>query len=161
MIDNETSSVILSIATVLGIAGSVGATVLGARPSTRINLLVGYLAMTLSVALLAGIPGVLRFTLAALLFKFTWTFILPYLMATLSGLDRSGQLVNLANLAIGGGFALGPLMGGRLVESAGGYGTLIAVSVAGLVLSLVLILVAQPQRTAAANSTVAVSHMVE
>ncbi|QSE93778.1 MFS transporter [Rhodococcus pseudokoreensis] len=161
MIDNETSSVILSIATVLGIAGSVGATVLGARPSTRFNLLVGYLAMTLSVALLAGMPGVLRFTLAALLFKFTWTFILPYLMATLSGLDRSGQLVNLANLAIGGGFALGPLMGGRLVESAGGYGTLIAVSVAGLLLSLVLILVAQPQRTAAAHPAVAVSEMAE
>ncbi|MFE7423083.1 MFS transporter [Rhodococcus sp. NPDC057529] len=161
MIGNETSSVILSIATVLGIAGSVGATVLGARPSTRINLLVGYLAMTLSVALLAGVPGVLRFTLAALLFKFTWTFILPYLMATLSGLDRSGQLVNLANLAIGGGFALGPLMGGRLVESAGGYGTLIAVSVAGLVLSLVLILVAQPQRAAVPNSAVAVSQTAE
>ncbi|MEN0134898.1 MAG: MFS transporter [Rhodococcus sp. (in: high G+C Gram-positive bacteria)] len=156
MIDNETSSSILSIATVLGIAGSVGATVLGARPSTRINLLVGYLAMTLSVALLAGMPGVLRFTAAALLFKFTWTFILPYLMSTLSGLDRSGQLVNLANLAIGGGFALGPLMGGRLVESVGGYGTLIVVSVAGLLVSLVLILVAQPHRAAVPNSTVAV-----
>ncbi|MBC2639174.1 MULTISPECIES: MFS transporter [unclassified Rhodococcus (in: high G+C Gram-positive bacteria)] len=161
MIDNDTSSSILSIATVFGIAGSVGATVLGARPNTRINLLVGYLAMTLSVALLAGTPGVLRFTAAALLFKFTWTFILPYLMSTLSGLDRSGQLVNLANLAIGGGFALGPLMGGRLVESAGGCGTLVAVSVAGLLLSLVLILVAQPRRTAVPSSPVAVSHLAE
>ena len=159
LIGTETSSVILSIATVLGIAGSALATVLGDRPNTRTNLLVGYLAMTLSVALLAGMPGLLRFAAAALLFKFTWTFILPYIMSTLSGLDRSGRLVNLANIAIGGGFALGPFMGGRLVESAGGYGTLIAVSVTGLLLSLILILAAQPRRTAVPTPTAPVPQM--
>lgn len=160
-IGTETSSAILSIATVLGIAGSALATVLGARPSTRTNLLVGYVAMTLSVGLLAGMPGLLRFTIAALLFKFTWTFILPYIMSTLSGLDRSGRLVNLANIAIGGGFAIGPFMGGRLVESAGGYGTLIAVSAAGLVLSLALIMAAQPRRTTAPAVTTPVPQMAE
>lgn len=160
-IGTETSSAILSIATVLGIAGSALATVLGARPSTRTNLLVGYVAMTLSVGLLAGMPGLLRFTIAALLFKFTWTFILPYIMSTLSGLDRSGRLVNLANIAIGGGFAIGPFMGGRLVESAGGYGTLIAVSAAGLVLSLALIMAAQPRRIAAPVVTTPVPQMAE
>ncbi|MDN3460763.1 MFS transporter [Rhodococcus sp. APC 3903] len=161
MIETETSSVILSIATVLGIVGSAVATVLGARPSARVNLLVGYLAMTVSVALLAGMPGLVRFTVAALLFKFTWTFILPYIMSTLSELDRSGRLVNLANIAIGGGFAIGPFMGGRLVESAGGYGSLIAVSVAGLLLSMVLILVSQPRRAAAASPAPAVPQMAE
>ena len=161
MIDTETSSVILSIATVLGIAGSAVATVLGSRPNTRITLLVGYLAMTLSVALLTGLPGLLRFTVAALLFKFTWTFILPYMMSTLSGLDRSGRLVNLANIAIGGGFALGPFMGGRLIENTGGYGTLIAVSVAGLLLSLTLILAAQPRRTTVHNPATTVPQMAE
>ncbi|KAF0960404.1 MFS transporter [Rhodococcus sp. T7] len=160
-IGTETSSAILSIATVLGIAGSALATVLGARPSTRTNLLVGYVAMTLSVGLLAGMPGLLRFTVAALLFKFTWTFILPYIMSTLSGLDRSGRVVNLANIAIGGGFAIGPFMGGRLVESAGGYGTLIAVSAAGLVLSLALIMAAQPRRTTAPAATAPVPQMAE
>jgi DHA1 family inner membrane transport protein len=160
-IDTETSSTILSIATVLGIAGSALATVLGARPSTRTNLLVGYVAMTLSVGLLAGMPGLLRFTVAALLFKLTWTFILPYIMSTLSGLDRSGRVVNLANIAIGGGFAIGPFMGGRLVESAGGYGTLIAVSAAGLVLSLALIMAAQPRRTTAPAATAPVPQMAE
>ncbi|MFC9358657.1 hypothetical protein ACFTZB_19070 [Rhodococcus sp. NPDC057014] len=160
-IGTETSSAILSIATVLGIAGSALATVLGARPSTRTNLLVGYVAMTLSVGLLTGMPGLLRFTVAALLFKFTWTFILPYIMSTLSGLDRSGRLVNLANIAIGGGFAIGPFMGGRLVESAGGYGTLIGVSAAGLVLSLALIMAAQPRRIVAPAVTTPVPQMAE
>ncbi|MDF3305740.1 MFS transporter [Rhodococcus sp. T2V] len=160
-IGTETSSSILSIATILGIAGSALATVLGARPSTRTNLLVGYVAMTLSVCLLAGMPILLRFTVAALLFKFTWTFILPYIMSTLSGLDRSGRVVNLANIAIGGGFAIGPFMGGRLVESAGGYGTLIAVSAAGLVLSLALIMAAQPRRIAAPVVTTPVPQMAE
>ncbi|MGW5144687.1 MFS transporter [Rhodococcus koreensis] len=160
-IGTETSSSILSIATILGIAGSALATVLGARPSTRTNLLVGYVAMTLSVCLLAGMPALLRFTVAALLFKFTWTFILPYIMSTLSGLDRSGRVVNLANIAIGGGFAIGPFMGGRLVESAGGYGTLIAVSAAGLVLSLALIMAAQPRRIAAPVVTTPVPQMAE
>ena len=117
--------------------------------------------MTLSVTLLAGMPGLLRFAAAALLFKFTWTFILPYIMSTLSGLDRTGRLVNLANIAIGGGFALGPFIGGRLVENAGGYGTLITVSVTGLLLSLVLILAAQPRRTALPNTPAAVPQMAE
>ena len=82
-------------------------------------------------------------------------------MSTLSGLDRTGRLVNLANIAIGGGFALGPFIGGRLVETAGGYGTLIAVSVTGLLLSLVLILAAQPRRTAVPNTPAAVPQMAE
>ncbi|MBB3664575.1 putative MFS family arabinose efflux permease [Prauserella sediminis] len=150
-IDAQTSSFVLSVATVLGIAGSAVATVLGARPGTRTNLLVGYLAMALSLGLLVDVPGLVRFTVAALLFKFTWTFILPYILATLSELDRSGRLVNVANIAIGGGFALGPLMGGRLVENTGGYGALIAVSTAGLLLSLAMILAAQPRNSSNLN----------
>lgn len=149
-IDSGTSSLVLSAATVLGIIGSATATVLGARPSVRVNLVIGYIGMTLAVLLLAGVPGLLRFIVAALIFKFTWTFVLPYLMSTLSDLDRTGSLVNLANVCIGGGFALGPFIGGRLVENSGGYGTLIALSVALLLLSLVLIVAAQPRRQVSA-----------
>jgi len=44
-----------------------------------------------------------RYAIAALLFKFTWTFVLPFILARVAGLDNSGRLMNSINLVIGGG----------------------------------------------------------
>ena len=80
------------------------------------------MATVLTVPLMVAVGlGVLRVheSLSAATVQVHWTFIFPCIMSTLSGLDRSGRLVNLANIAVGGGFTLGPFMGGRLIESAG------------------------------------------
>lgn len=129
------SSLVLSLATVAGIASALVATILGESPRRRSFLLIGYLGMGLSVGLLFGTPGLIRFATAAVIFKFAWTFILPYLLSTLSDLG-SGNIMIAVNLVIGTGFAIGPVLGGTLIESSAGFNGLLAVALVGLLLSM-------------------------
>lgn len=136
-----------------GIAGQAGlsagesgdilavATLLGERWGRAPLLLAGYLMMLGAILLLLDQPQLARFAAAALLFKFTWTFVLPYILASLAALDPSGRLMNATNLVIGGGLALGPAIAGRLLEASGGafHGVLLGAA-ACTALSLGLIL---------------------
>ena len=102
------SGEVLAVATLMGIAGAACASFIGNRLPRDLMLLGGYLAMAAAILLLIGQPPLARFALAALLFKFTWTFALPFILACLADLDRSGRLMNASNLVIGGGLAIGP-----------------------------------------------------
>ncbi|WP_237501889.1 MFS transporter, partial [Pseudomonas carnis] len=135
---------ILAIATVMGIAGAASASLIGARLPRGVLLLLGYLLMAAAVLLLLGQPALLRFALAALLFKFTWTFILPLILACLADLDHSGKLMNASNLVIGGGLAIGPALAGRLIEASGGFSLLLLGAAAITLLSLVMIIASRP-----------------
>jgi predicted MFS family arabinose efflux permease len=139
-------AVTLSIATVAGIASALTATMLGDSPHRRTFLIGGYLGMALSVALLFGGPALLRFAVAAIIFKFAWTFILPYLLSALADLSSSGHVMNTTNLMIGSGFAIGPLVGGLLIDAAGGSFTpMLVVSTLGVLASMALVLGAYPR----------------
>lgn len=135
-IDLSTTSIVLALATIPGIVSPLIATILGDSPHRRWFLLLGYMALAAGVALLFGGPGVVQFAIAAFIFKFAWTFILPYLLSSLSDLGGGGHVMNTTNLMIGGGFAIGPILSGVLIESSGGFGAMLAVAIAGVVLSL-------------------------
>lgn len=150
-----TTSLILAVATVPGIASSLLATFLGDHPRRPLFLILGYLAMLLSIGLLFGLSGAVQFAAAAIIFKFSWTFILPYLLSTVSDLDSSGHLMNSTNLMIGTGFALGPVLGGMLIEAASGFGVLLVACSVGVLLSMTCVVLVQgrnqhglPQRVA-------------
>ncbi len=134
-IDPASSGRILAIASLLGIAGSACAALIGNRWSRGGLLVLGYGLMTGAVLLLLDTPAVARFAVAALLFKYTWTFILPFILACLADLDRSGRLMNSTNLVIGGGLALGPAIAGPLLESRLGMNGMLIFSSACLLLS--------------------------
>lgn len=134
-IDLSTTSIVLALATIPGIISPLIAAILGDSPHRRWFLLLGYVALTAGVALLLGGPGVVKFAIAAFIFKFAWTFILPYLLSSLSDLGGGGHVMNTTNLMIGGGFAIGPILSGVLIESSGGFGAMLAVAIAGVVLS--------------------------
>ena len=136
------SSLVLSLATVAGIASALVATILGETPRRRTFLIGGYLAMGLSVALLLGAPGLVRFAIAAVIFKFAWTFILPYLLSTLAGLGNA-HVMSVVNLMIGTGFAIGPLLSGALIESTGDFTAMLSVALGGLLISMAAIAVIQ------------------
>jgi hypothetical protein len=76
--------------------------------------------MMAAMLLLLNNPALARFASAALLFKFSWTFILPFILATLADIDHSGKLMNATNLVIGGGLAIGPALAGQLIAANGG-----------------------------------------
>ena len=132
----STTSLILALATVPGIASSMLATFLGDHPKRALFLVLGYVGLAASVAMLVGLTGAVQFALAAILFKFTWTFILPYLLSSISDLDASGQLMNTTNLMIGTGFAVGPLLGGILIEATGGFTAMLTVACVGALVSM-------------------------
>ncbi|PUA43049.1 MFS transporter [Pseudomonas protegens] len=117
----QTSGDILAIATLMGIVGALCATLFGDRLPRSALLLLGYGLMAGSVLLLLDQPQLARFALAALVFKFTWTFILPLILARMAEMDRSGRLMNASNLVISAGLAIGPSLAGRLIESSGGF----------------------------------------
>lgn len=143
-IDLSASSLILSLATVAGILSALVATTLGDSPRRRQYLLAGYVGMALSIALLIGTPALVRFAIAAVIFKFAWTFILPYLLSTLSDLSNGGHLMNTTNLMIGGGFSIGPIVSGALIQSGGGTFTgMLTFALVGVLASLAFVLVAQ------------------
>jgi predicted MFS family arabinose efflux permease len=143
-IDLSATSLILSLATVAGIPSALVATTLGDSPRRRLYLLAGYIGMAMSIALLIGTPALVRFAIAAVIFKFAWTFILPYLLSTLSDLSNGGHLMNTTNLMIGGGFSIGPIVSGALIQSGGGTFTgMLTFALVGVLASLAFVLIAQ------------------
>jgi len=115
----QASGAILAVATLFGIAGSVCASVIAGRLARRSVLIGGYALMTASVAGLLGLPGVARFAVAACVFKFAWTFVLPAILAGISDAASDPRVINNANLMIGAGLAIGPVLSGNLIEHAG------------------------------------------
>ncbi|GER23153.1 MFS transporter [Zafaria cholistanensis] len=142
-IELSASSLVLSVATAAGIMSALVATLLGDTPRRRLFLLAGYLGMACSVALFFGTPGLVRFAVAAVIFKFAWTFILPYLLSSLSSLGSSRHIMNTTNLMIGTGFAVGPVVCGSLIQSSGSFGGMLALSLAGVLASLACVMGAQ------------------
>ncbi len=142
-IDAQVSGNVLAIASLLGIAGALSATVLGGRQNFRLPLLAGYAVMIVGILLLAGSPDETRFTIAALGFKYAWTFALPFILASLANIDRTGQLMSLVNMVIGGGLALGPLIAGRMIEQLHGFQAVLMGSALLAFMSLLLILLLQ------------------
>jgi predicted MFS family arabinose efflux permease len=139
------SGQILAAATLFGIAGAGGAALIRGQHAGNRLIFLSYGLLIAGIALLIREPLLLRFAVAAVLFKFTWTFVLPFILARVAGLDNNGKLMNNINLVIGGGMAIGPTLAGYLIESFGGFDALLAGALGCSLLSLLLILLASPR----------------
>jgi predicted MFS family arabinose efflux permease len=152
-IEPQQSGNIFAIATLLGVAGAGSASLIGRRlPRSRL-LLAGFAMMMAAMLLLLHSPALARFATAALLFKFSWTFILPFILATLADIDHSGKLMNATNLVIGGGLAIGPALAGQLIAANGGsLHVLLLLATLVAALSLALLLALQAPRSIPAHA---------
>ncbi|HDS1116548.1 TPA: MFS transporter [Pluralibacter gergoviae] len=140
------SGQVLAAATLFGIIGAGAAALRGTGRRDSVPVLLGYTLLALSIILLADSPQLGRFALAALLFKFTWTFVLPFILARVARLDRDGRLMNSINLVIGGGMALGPAIAGALLQHFPGTTALLAGAGLFAVASFILIAAASAGR---------------
>ena len=59
------------------------------------------------------------YSAAIFAFKFAWTFVLPFILATVAQIDTSGRLVATLNFVIGAGLAAGPLLAGLMLDAGG------------------------------------------
>lgn len=110
------TSQIFSLGTFVGVVSSALAG-LFPRKLEKSILLTGYTMMGTSVLLFIGTPGLVRFVAAVLIFKFAWTFVLPWILSTVARHDITGRLMSSINLVIGGGFAIGPWLAGKIIQS--------------------------------------------
>ncbi|HCT4453151.1 TPA: MFS transporter [Klebsiella aerogenes] len=145
---------VLAAATVFGIIGAGGAALRGTQRPDRLAVWLGYALLIASVLLLTGHPLLVRYAIAALLFKFTWTFVLPFILARVAALDNNGRLMNSINLVIGGGMAAGPALAGALLQHFASANPLLAAAGACALLSLILIAAASSAGKGLANGRI-------
>lgn len=131
---------VLAIASLTGIAGAALASGLGGRASRRAMLYAGYGILAVSLALLAAAPGPAGYVAAVFGFKFSWTFVLPFMLASVAAVDASGRLIATLNLVIGCGLAAGPLIAGLMLDGGGTLRTLFALAAGVSIVSLATLL---------------------
>jgi hypothetical protein len=134
----------LAMASLVGIAGAGCAAGLGGRVVRGRALLVGYGLLVFAVLFLLGQPSMARFTLAAGLFKFGWTFALPFILSAVAHRDRTGSMMAATNLVIGTGNALA-LAAGWIMQTAGA-GTMLLFCAGLIAVSLGLVLLVEGGR---------------
>ncbi len=127
----------LSVASVMGIAGAVSATLLSNRLGRLMPGTGGLLMMLLAIALLLTDPRAAGYLLAACVFKYAWTFVLPYLLAAINNADSSGRAIVVANVVIGTGLAGGPALAAAMLGE-DGYDNILWTGVAMMTLALLL-----------------------
>ncbi|WP_126228052.1 MFS transporter [Burkholderia ambifaria] len=134
-LDPQSTGNVLAIASVMGIAGAALASCAGGRFARRAMLAAGYALLAASLVALAALPDAIGYSAAIFAFKFAWTFVLPFMLATVAQIDTSGRLVATLNFVIGAGLAAGPLLAGLLLDAGGTMHALFAVATAGAIAS--------------------------
>ncbi|KWF63543.1 MFS transporter [Burkholderia multivorans] len=117
--DSQAAGTVLAIASVMGIAGAALASCAGGRVARRTMLWTGYALLVASLVALAAQPRASGYSAAIFTFKFAWTFVLPFILATVAQIDTSGRLVATLNFVIGAGLAAGPLLAGLMLDAGG------------------------------------------
>lgn len=116
----EMASSMLGIATLAGVIAALFASIVGESKRANIYIVAGYVAMGLSVFMLFGSLGVVRYAAAAVIFKIAWSWLLPFLLAAVSRIGGP-HVMSSTNLMIGFGLGLSPVFAGKLIEISGGY----------------------------------------
>lgn len=119
----------------MGIAGAAVASCAGGRVARRRMLWAGYALLAASLVALAAQPRATGYSAAIFTFKFAWTFVLPFILATVAQIDTSGRLVATLNFVIGAGLAAGPLLAGLMLDAGGTMRALFVAATAVAVVS--------------------------
>ncbi|WP_371141738.1 MFS transporter [Burkholderia cepacia] len=118
-LDPQSTGNVLAIASVMGIAGAALASCAGGRLARGAMLTAGYALLAASLVALAVMRQAGGYSAAIFAFKFAWTFVLPFILATVAQIDTSGRLVATLNFVIGAGLAAGPLLAGLMLDAGG------------------------------------------
>ncbi|WP_241300039.1 MFS transporter [Burkholderia stabilis] len=134
-LDPQSTGNVLAIASVMGIAGAALASCAGGRLARRAMLAAGYALLAASLVALAAMRHAGGYGAAIFAFKFAWTFVLPFILATVAQIDTSGRLVATLNFVIGAGLAAGPLLAGLMLDAGGTMHALFAGATAVAIVS--------------------------
>ncbi|KVF43056.1 MFS transporter [Burkholderia seminalis] len=134
-LDPQSTGNVLAIASVMGIAGAALASCAGGRLARHTMLAAGYALLAASLVALAAMHDTGGYSAAIFAFKFAWTFVLPFILATVAQIDTSGRLVATLNFVIGAGLAAGPLLAGLMLDAGSTMRTLFIAATAVAIVS--------------------------
>ncbi len=127
-LDTAEVGYILTIATLVGLAGGAAATALNIRWGRALPISVFCLSYALVALALCLWQNSTVFVITLVLSVVLYYFSVPYLFGLAAAIDRSGRWAAAAGSAYLLGFAAGPILGGAVIKSAG-YASLAVVSV--------------------------------
>lgn len=128
----------LSIASIVGILGGIGATTLGVKLGRIIPITIALSSAIVGIIILKYEFSHLFYTICCSLFLFGWNFMLPYFMGAIAGANSSSKVISLANASIGIGLMIGPGVGALLLNT-NDYSLLTTTGVVLIAISYVLI----------------------
>lgn len=132
----------LALVGMMGIVGS-GSAALAASGKRRMALLLGGYALLLLSLFGLGwghSPAVAAGALVA--FKLSWTFLLPFMLGSITLLDTSGVLMNVTTMTLGVSLGLGAVVAGWLLDHAGQAVMLTGMAACSLVAATASVIVA-------------------
>ena len=118
-VDIDSVSIAFSIATIVGIAGPIVATVLGERRRAWVTVGVAFVIIVVAVALAFGLTSAVMLTVSAALISLAWNYLPPYLFSAVGRASGSPYALSTINLLVGIAFAIGPVAAGQILENAG------------------------------------------
>ena len=148
-LDPQATGNVLAAASVVGIAGAALASCVGGRFARRAMPAAGY---ALLAASLVARPHATGYGAAIFAFKFAWTFVLPFILASVAQIDTSARLVATLNFVIGAGLAAGPLLAGLMLDAGGTMRVLFAAATAVSIASLAALLHIERRASASVSS---------
>lgn len=134
-LDPIAAGTVLSVATFAGVIGAGVASAFGRRVDMQRPVVIGYVLLIASSLALLDTQHLAIFVLAMLIFKFAWTFALPFVMAIIGRLDDDGRIMAEIYLVAGIGLMVGPLLAGYLVALGRGYTSMLIVETALVMIS--------------------------
>jgi hypothetical protein len=116
--DPVVSGRFMSLAALFGVIGAGMAAALGRSRKVALYIYGGYTFMVFSVLLLLCHQQ-WEFVVAIIAFKFTWTFVIPFIIALIGRLDSNGEMLAECTLMVGLGLAAAPWLAGQVVATKG------------------------------------------
>lgn len=105
---------LMSGAAFAGVLGSALAAWYGRRPNIHGAMFVGY-GVLIGALLVLMLPTVGAFITGIVSFKFAWTFVIPFIFATIGQQDSKGEVIAEVNLLAGLGLSVAPWLAGQIV----------------------------------------------
>lgn len=110
---------LLTVGSAAGIVGAGAAALLGRDKLRGPVLVLGFAALVVSLLAMAIVPNMAGAYVAVILFKLTWTLVVPFMLTVITLHDDTGDLINVGNFLLGIGMAVGPALCGYILQAFG------------------------------------------
>jgi len=141
-LDTQFNAEIVGYAYWVGAMGAILVSVMGLKFGRFWPLTIAFIVTLAGFLLFHLSDQKLMYAIANFATATTWAFVIPFLFGICSELDPSGRMASMAGFCSKVGLSIGPAAGGLIIGGNKDYALLINVTFAGLVVSMVAVLLA-------------------